>query len=93
MYQGVRGEAVCPVCGKITEVRMESGQVSSVAPASAVLHYVVEDESRFSICCEGIFIFDGRACLDGWLKKYHGRPGETSSLSEFVKAAKERRVR
>jgi hypothetical protein len=93
MYQDVRGEAVCPVCGKVTEVRMKGGQLSWVAPASAVLHYVVEDERRFSIYCEGTFIFDVRECLDKWLEAYDDKPGETSSLSEFVQAAKERRSR
>jgi hypothetical protein len=93
MYQDVRGEAVCPVCGKITKLSMKSEQLSSVAPASAVLHYVVEDERRFSICCEGTFIFDRRGCLDKWLSAYDGRPGKTSSISEFVQEAKERRTR
>jgi hypothetical protein len=92
MYQDVKGEAVCPVCGKTTEVRMAGGQVSSVAPASAILHYLVEDEPRFSICCEGTFIFDRKECLDEWLKTYSDRPGEISSLSEFVQA-KERKSR
>jgi hypothetical protein len=91
MYQDVRGEAVCPVCGKFTEVRMKGGQLSSVAPASAVLHYVVEDERRVSICCEGTFIFDREECLNEWLKTYNDRPGEISSLPEFVKVARERR--
>jgi hypothetical protein len=89
MYQDVRGEAVCPVCGKTTEVRMKGGQLSSVAPASAVLHYVVEDEPRFSICCEDTFIFDRKECLDEWLKTYNGTPGEISSLPEFVRTAEE----
>jgi hypothetical protein len=91
MYQDVMGEAVCPVCGKTTAVRMTGGEVSAVAPASAVLHYVVEDESKFSICCEGTFIFDRKECLDEWLKTNNDRPGEISPLPEFVKVARGRR--
>jgi hypothetical protein len=87
MYQDVTGEAICPVCGKTTAVRMTGGQVSSVAPASAVLHYLVEDQSKFSICCEDTFIFDRKECLDEWKKTYNDRPGEISSLLEFVKIA------
>jgi hypothetical protein len=70
---------------------MTGGEVSSVAPASAVLHYLVEDGSMFSICCAGTFIFDRKECLDEWLKTYNDRPGEFSSLQEFVKAARGRR--
>jgi hypothetical protein len=91
MYQDVRGKAVCPVCGKTTAVRMAGGQVSRVAPASALLHYLVEDDSKFSICCEGTFIFDREECLNEWLNTYNDRPGEVSSLPEFVKKARERR--
>jgi len=91
MYQDVRGEAVCPVCGKTIEVRVEGGQVSSTVPPSAVLHYVVEDESVFGICCEDTFIFDKRECLDGWLKTYRDRPGQVSPLPEFFEMASKRR--
>lgn len=91
MYQDLGGEAVCPVCGTATKVSMEGGDVSSVEPSSATLHYLVDNESRFSICCEGTLIFDRKECLEKWLKTYKGRPGEISSLPEFVKAARKGR--
>lgn len=62
-----------------------------MAPASAILHYLVEDESRFSIFCGSTVIFDRKECLDNWLKTYNDRPGEISSLPGFVKVARERR--
>jgi len=84
LYQDVEGEAVCPVCGSKTRVLVKTGQVTSVSPESALLHYVVDDPSRFSICCNDTFIFDRERCLEVWLESRNGNLGKVSSLPEFM---------
>lgn len=51
LYQDSTGEAHCPICGNKVKVGIRDRHVSSVSPSSAPFHYVVEDKSRFSICC------------------------------------------
>lgn len=91
LYQDITGEASCPVCGNKVRVAVEDGRVTSVAPQSARLHYVAENGSKFSICCDPTLIFDKDECLKTWLESYHGRPGKISSLSEFASEAISRR--
>lgn len=91
MYQDVRGEAVCPVCGAKTKVIVKDKRVVSVSHESALLHYVVEEQPRFSICCGYTFIFDRAGCLKTWLGSYKGKAGTISSLSDFMEEAISRR--
>jgi hypothetical protein len=91
LYQDVKGEAECPSCGARIEIVIKSMKIASVIPQSAILHYVVEDESRFSICCSPTIIFDKESCLGDWLKTYRGKQGKISSLPEFIDQAALRR--
>ncbi|MDE1852549.1 MAG: hypothetical protein KGI38_02245 [Thaumarchaeota archaeon] len=91
LYQDVSGTSICPVCGKETRMVIVAGRLASVDPQSALLHYVVEDQRRFSICCEATFVFDKEECLKTWLGSHDGASGKTSSLPEFMNEASARR--
>jgi hypothetical protein len=91
MHQDVRGEAICPVCGKKSDVVIEDARVTSVRPKSALLHYVTEDQTRFSICRSNTFIFDKKDCLDQWLALHGGRAGKVPSIQDFLDEAVRRR--
>ncbi len=91
MYQDVKGEAICPVCGAKTEVVVKGRRVVSVKPGSAQLHYVVDDGSKFSIRCDETFIFDRKECLERWLPSYQGNPGVVSQVPDFMCEAISRR--
>jgi hypothetical protein len=91
LYQDVKGEAICPVCGSKSDVVIEDARVISVKPKTALLHYVVGDQTKFSICCSGTFIFDKKECLDKWLASYGGKAGKVSSIQDFLDGAARRR--
>jgi hypothetical protein len=91
MYQDVRGEAVCPVCGTRIRIVIKDARVTSVTPRSALLHYVVEYQRYYSICCSDTFIFHKQECLRDWLKTYRGRPGLVQTLPDFMREALSRR--
>ena len=91
LYHDLKAEAVCPVCGNKVEVIIKDRKVASARPKSALLHYVVDDENRFSICCSGTFLFDRRQCLTKWLKSYEGPRGSVASPQAFMDEALSRR--
>jgi len=91
LYQDLKGEATCPVCEKNIIIIVRDKQVISIVPQSSVLHYVVENPSILSICCDATLIFDEEKCLNSWLKSYNGKPGRVSSLMNFMKEAITRR--
>lgn len=91
LHQDVKGEAECPVCGNKIDVAIEGEKVVSMSPKSALLHYVVEDENRFSICCSGTILFDRELCLTDWLKSYEGPKGSVAPPQGFMDEALSRR--
>lgn len=91
LYHDLNAEAVCPICRSKIEVRIEGGKAASVRPQSALLHYVVDDESRFSVCCSGTFLFDRKQCLSDWLGSYEGPKGTVVSPQTFMDEATARR--
>jgi hypothetical protein len=91
MYHDLNAEAVCPTCGSKIEVTIEGGKVASLRPQSSLLHYVVDDENRFSICCSGTFLFDRKQCLSDWLGSYEGPKGTVVSPRTFMDEATARR--
>lgn len=91
LYHDLKAEAVCPVCGSKVQVVIEDRKVASVRPQSALLHYVVDDENRFSICCTDTFLFDSNRCITDWLKSYEGPRGSVASPQTFMGEAMSRR--
>ncbi len=92
LYQDVRGEAICPICGNKVSLVVDARRVVSLEPESALLHYVVENQRIFSIRCSSTFIFDRESCLKTWLESYKGNPGSVVSLPGFMAQAVSRRT-
>jgi hypothetical protein len=92
LYQNVKGEAICPICKTKIQIALENQAVTKVIPSTSLLHYVVEDPSVLSICCEGTIIFDKEPCLKMWLKSHRETGGVVSSLPDFMNLAISRRT-
>ena len=93
LYQNVEGESIGPICKTKIMIAIENRRVTKADPSSSLLHYVVENTSAFSICCEGTFIFDKEPCLVRWLESYKWARGAISSLQGFMEEASSWRMK
>lgn len=87
LLQDLEGEALCPVCGRTTQVGIRSAKIKSLEPPEAILHYLrfkTADPGRFGIVCESTFLFDKKDCLNAWRESYAGPAGIVATPQEFL---------